>query len=405
MTDAVELPHCRAHPSTPATGTCSRCLRETCDVCTVYVGASPHCPACARTLRDRQRMQSTVLALVALAAVIGGALYGINAFRKRTADAIANPVLTLSPEAQRLDEALQREPCDRAKIVELASHLRRAGENRAVVTRADAFFARCGDLTRLRWIKAEALDTLSQWDAATIEWTRLVDAEPNSATYRFWRGVSYSNRGDLAHAIVDFEQALAISPRINNVPFNLATAYEQAHRPCDAIFPLEQFVYYNPDVRNRMEIEARIRRLYENDACRAMAGSGRAVLRPMRGAGVLRAPVSVNGRPAGQFAVDTGASLVALSAATAARLGIVTTNWETITVQTAGGRHPAKYGWVDRIEVQGVSAQHVQVAIVEDLGDLDGLLGLSFLARFTVSMDRGGGTVEIAARTDAPHAP
>ena len=46
-----------------------------------------------------------------------------------------------------------------------------------------------------------------------------------------------------------------------------------------------------------------------------------------------------------------------------------------------------------------ISAQGVDVAVVDSLPEeLDGLLGLSFLSRFSVQIDHAAGKVELAPR-------
>jgi hypothetical protein len=63
---------------------------------------------------------------------------------------------------------------DRQKIVQLCDALLRDGEPRYCLTRSEAFFTRCGDFWRLRWLTYEAHKRLSGWDPAIAEVTRLI---------------------------------------------------------------------------------------------------------------------------------------------------------------------------------------------------------------------------------------
>jgi hypothetical protein len=85
---------------------------------------------------------------------------------------------------------------------------------------------------------------------------------------------------DTVHAIADYEQALAIEPRLADVPFNLADAYRKLGRPCDGIFPLEQLSFYNPERARRCRTAAW--------PCRFPAGRSTADRRRARAGGGAR---------------------------------------------------------------------------------------------------------------------
>lgn len=51
---------------------------------------------------------------------------------------------------------------------------------------------------------------------------------------------------------------------------------------------------------------------------------------------------------------------------------------------------------MDKVEVQGVKAARVPAAVIDGLGSIDGLLGMSFLSRF--DLKQAAGLLEITAR-------
>jgi hypothetical protein len=53
--------------------------------------------------------------------------------------------------------------------------------------------------------------------------------------------------------------------------------------------------------------------------------------------------------------------------------------------------------------VQGVSARHVECAVIGDLVGVEGLLGLSFLARFEMHSDPSKGVLTLVDRRAAAH--
>ncbi len=95
--------------------------------------------------------------------------------------------------------------------------------------------------------------------------------------------------------------------------------------------------------------------------------------------------------------VDTGATLCVLTKATADRLGLTSTPLARIvTVHTASGTIEAPLVQVDLIQVGGAEVRSVD-AIIHDVpgfpSEVGGILGLSFLKRFTVEIDQEEGVM------------
>ncbi len=380
---------CTRHPDVEAVATCASCLAPVCEVCAIPAARGlVRCPSCVRKRRHAAWWIGGAAVLF-----VAGAVAGIVAYRRRE---VAPPPVAIAAPKDPLEEALDREPCDRGKIYELASKLMRVGESRAAIQRADAFFGRCGDEPRLRGLMVTAHMYLSDWDGAAAEATHLLETDPNDARYWSWRGIARESKGDLAPAADDFRQALALDPKLGGVPFNLARIYERRGTPCDGIGPVEQFLHYNPTARDARS-EALLARLYATEGCSGMAGSGRAVIHFVPAAKVIQAVVQINSRP-GTFVVDTGASSVVLSSTFAKAAGIDSSGWPSIRLATAGGLRTAKLGVLDEVEVQGVKASRVEGVVCDDLGSAQGLLGESFLSRFDVRIDPAKGVLEISAR-------
>lgn len=99
----------------------------------------------------------------------------------------------------------------------------------------------------------------------------------------------------------------------------------------------------------------------------------------------------VNDQFSAAFIVDTGATLTAISREAAEAIGIrVDADTPTISLRTAGGIVQGVLVQVEAIRVGGAEAREVR-AVVLDMPhfprNVAGLLGLSFLARFKVSID------------------
>ena len=103
----------------------------------------------------------------------------------------------------------------------------------------------------------------------------------------------------------------------------------------------------------------------------------------------------MNGKP-GNFILDTGASYVTLSRKFAQEADVDVDTKAKILVNTADGIRAAYLTVADNIQLQGISSRRVPAVVLDGLsGNIDGLLGLSFLARYTLTIDRNAGRVEI----------
>ena len=105
---------------------------------------------------------------------------------------------------------------------------------------------------------------------------------------------------------------------------------------------------------------------------------GRGGARPF---GRFRADGRIDGREL-QFTVDTGASIVALTADDAAQLGIHPSATEyTMLIRTANGTVRAAPTTLDMVEVGDIMVHDVAAVVMPDGALSDNLLGLSFLSR------------------------
>jgi aspartyl protease family protein len=94
----------------------------------------------------------------------------------------------------------------------------------------------------------------------------------------------------------------------------------------------------------------------------------------------------VNGMPM-RFLVDTGASVVALSAGDASRLGIDWRKGQRVTLQTASGPTAGYLVKFDSLKVGAIEIANVEGVVLEQGPGSVGLLGMSFLNRLEMTRD------------------
>lgn len=116
--------------------------------------------------------------------------------------------------------------------------------------------------------------------------------------------------------------------------------------------------------------------------------SSRAVRIPMDSRGHFNADFKMNGRRVGVL-IDTGATLVALNASTARRIGMKIKSADyQYDVETANGKTKAAAGYIDEISIGRIRVRNVPALVMKDSALNGTLLGMSFLKEldsFTVS--------------------
>lgn len=301
-------------------------------------------------------------------------------------------------EVKRLREALEAEPCDREKVIDLVDALAEGGAPREGAQSGEDFLERCGEHERLRMAVATAYKRISEWASAASQYTQLLDEEPYHRNAWGLRGRVWETAGKLEAATKDYQQALAIRPGLSDVPLNLAGLLERLGRHCEALSALDQLAANYPKAATQADIVARMRRLHRLGDCGEDYASGRASIRFRRNAKTLAVKVKVNGTT-GSFIVDTGASYVAITKRFAAQAGLDPSSGRRFYCSTANGRIQASLVNARSVDVRGARATNVPVAIIDDLGaDQDGLLGLSFLSRFEMKMNGPKGRLTLEVR-------
>jgi clan AA aspartic protease (TIGR02281 family) len=111
-------------------------------------------------------------------------------------------------------------------------------------------------------------------------------------------------------------------------------------------------------------------------------------------------PVVINSTR-GTFILDTGATFVALKSTFAQKAKVQINADSTLRFHTANGMSTGKRGRADTIQLRSLKAKDVAIVVQDDAKGsygpgIDGLLGMSFLSRFKLTIDAR--TVRISAK-------
>jgi clan AA aspartic protease (TIGR02281 family) len=298
----------------------------------------------------------------------------------------------------RLDQ-LNREPCYRDAIVGLSDALDKAGYPRESAISGLEFAKRCGDPDNASILENayRGFKKISDFSSALRVANQLVKSDPASPAYRYKRGETHEQLRDFSSALADYLNTLQLLGPPHKVHgnhfYDISRMYAELGRYCDAISPLETFIFLDP-VRNQTGQAKKIIAEYaEKGSCDTKYARGIARVPLLGVTGVHKLAVIVNG-VAGNFILDTGATYVAVTQEFSAKAKIKIESNDPMPLKTVGGMVSADIGYANAISVGSAEAQGVVVAVIRGSADpfggrVDGLLGMSFLARFNVRVSQG----------------
>ena len=292
-------------------------------------------------------------------------------------------------------EALAREPCDQKAIQDFGDALEKVSHRREAATAHISFSATCqGHYAPSLRSAVNILLTLSDYKRAEFVASDLIALEPFNDNGYYLRGLARDRAGELRPAIDDYVTALELfgnKERISSVAYlAMARAYEKLGQFCDAVLPIQSWVAINPARNDTSQTRAIIADYTAKGRCQA-AASGEEVFRVTRPHNLVKLQVSING-VAGNMVLDTGATFVALTASFAQKAKVQIDQDSRLRIHTANGIGDGKQGRAATIQLRSLSAKDEPIVVQADdkaaYGDgVDGLLGMSFLSHFKVSID------------------
>lgn len=294
-----------------------------------------------------------------------------------------------------LDE-LVREPCDRKAIVTLGEALRKEGYRREAANAHVRFSETCqGGHPQSLQLAANILLDLSDYPTTVAVATMYIALLPFDDNGYFLRAVGHDRGGEPRKAIDDYITAIELfgdKSRISSVGYlGLARSYERIGQPCDAALAIQTWVALNPVRNETSQTRAMIAGYMAKGGCAVEEKRNEVVIPIVRRGDVVTVPVVVNG-VTGNFIVDTGATFVMLTHGFSQKANADVDQSSTIKITTANGAADARRGRAKSVRLRTIEAKDVPIVVHANPketfgGRYDGLLGMSFLSRFNVSMD------------------
>ncbi len=296
--------------------------------------------------------------------------------------------------ASRYLDQVTREPCDNVAVIALAKLVESAGYPRESAMSLEAYNRSCTFSEEMLQSAYAAYTRISDQKAAIRVADELVKFDSASYDYRFMRGAAYERSRDYKAALADYISTLDLFPDLSNVAgsqfYQVSAMYDKIGKPCDAIGPLETYISYNVKERQSQQIAKLISDYARKGNCAATYANGSArVLIPASN----QIDVMINGSRA-RMVIDTGASLVSLTPEMAARARITPDTSDLVEVKVVGGLVKQATGYAQTLQVAEATAANVPLLIAVGSKDafgpgIDGLLGMTFLSRYTVALSPG----------------
>jgi clan AA aspartic protease (TIGR02281 family) len=304
------------------------------------------------------------------------------------------PGVARQPQIWSRLEQLAREPCYTEAVVQLAEQLLKAGFPREAGTSLQTFARRCGNAAEVLPLAYDAFGRINDHANALDVADQLVNAVPSNGTVHYWRAMANERTGNLTRALNDYMSTLQLvgNPKhlSSEVFYKLSQTYAALGRHCDAITPIEMYIALDPAGRRTPQTTRIIADYAEKGKCDTRYATGITRVPFTQSNDVRLVTVIINGVSASMI-FDTGATLVAITPQFAARAKISVARDNHMTVQTANGPTTVDTGYAETVGVGKAEAKGVVVAVYRGSGQpfgnkIDGLLGMSFLSRFNVTI-------------------
>jgi clan AA aspartic protease (TIGR02281 family) len=295
-----------------------------------------------------------------------------------------------------LDE-LRREACDRVGIIALANALHKLGFRREAAESLYRFVNSCGGPDNALAMSTNIFLELSDFAKATEAADALVRAEPASSQAVYLRARALDQAGDHKRALDDYATTIELSAAKTNLSStvftNMAKAYATLGRFCEAMSPIQTWVAFDPAKRDTTPAQKLIADYASKGNCDVLQAKRPERFPLMGQTNVVRVAATINGTK-GIFILDTGASFVSVQSNFAKRAKLPMEGTSKVTLSTANGPTTGFLSKADSIKLGGLSATNIPVVVQSSDGKLygtaaDGLLGMSFLARFDVQIAHG----------------
>lgn len=215
-------------------------------------------------------------------------------------------------------------------------------------------------------------------------------------------GIAAYRTGDYKLAEYYFSEAIKIFPNNDRYRYYLAITYAQQGKIIEAEEQYQTVIEIAPDTEaatkaaRGLKLISKAKNKFQKDpqgtAMSSILTTPRKVSIPIHKTNnaIIVPNVIVNGKLGVNFILDTGATYTSISKSTARKLGLDLSGAQKVALKTANGIIQVPRIKLESININGLEAKNIEVTVHElpAAKNITGLLGLSFLEKFTVTIDR-----------------
>lgn len=210
-------------------------------------------------------------------------------------------------------------------------------------------------------------------------------------------GMSAYNQGKYSTAEYYFKNALVTEPTNVNLRYYLAVSQVQLGKYAEAKRHYQYIITNAPGSNTAYWANVGLKMISGGTSSKPAAITKVTIPIEEHNSVIQVKNVKLNNSVASNFLVDTGATYTIISSSLASQLRLNLANTPKITLMTANGPIKSSKTTLSSIEINGLVANNVEVAIA-DIGvnsSVQGLLGMSFLNKFKVTIDKTGGKLTL----------
>ena len=206
------------------------------------------------------------------------------------------------------------------------------------------------------------------YKSAEYYFREVLKTTPGNAKYRYYLAITLAQQGKIFEAESEYKKVIELDP--------YSEAAEKSRRGLKLITEAKDKIEYDNQPTAMTSVLVSPRRVVV-----PITKSNNAIIVPN---------VIINNKLGVNFILDTGATYTSISKKTATDLGLDLSNASKVSLKTANGVIQVPKIILKVVNINGIIANNVEVTI-HDLPaakNVTGLLGLSFLEQFTVTIDR-----------------
>jgi len=212
-------------------------------------------------------------------------------------------------------------------------------------------------------------------------------------------GKAAYQRGEYAEAERLFSQAVARTPSDPLLHYHRGAALTKLGRLQEATAAYETALRLNPPPAVATAAREGLRAISALGAPPRPRRSEETVIALTKVPGGWLTEVVINGSWTGPLLLDTGASVTLISPAVARAAGVtIESDTPRVEVQGVAGRTRGPIVTLTSLQVGEVEARGIRAVVVELPTGLHGLLGNSFLSRYTFTLDPREGALRLHPR-------